>query len=78
MTPQRLICQGRIARSGSASGNFYLSRPTNGWPAGNYRLDVYVDGQLLVRFAFDAFDGLLDDARTTDGQFVTFAAHVFE
>jgi len=39
--------QVKIARSGSASGHFSLSRPTNGWPAGNYRLDVYVDGQLL-------------------------------
>jgi hypothetical protein len=25
------------------SGNFNLSRPTNGWPVGSYRMDVYVD-----------------------------------
>jgi len=37
----------RMERNGPASGHFSLSRPTNGWPAGNYRLDVYADGRLL-------------------------------
>lgn len=36
-----------VRRNGPASGHFSLSRPTNGWPTGNYRLNVYVDGRLL-------------------------------
>ena len=37
----------KVLRNGPASAHFSLSRPTSGWPAGNYRLDVYVDGRLL-------------------------------
>lgn len=37
----------KVPRNGPASGHFSLSRPNNGWPAGHYRLDVYVDGRLL-------------------------------
>ena len=37
----------KVERKGSATGHFSLSRPTNGWPTGNYRLDIYADSQLL-------------------------------
>lgn len=37
----------RLLINGPASGHFSLSRPTSGWPAGHYRLDVYIDGRLL-------------------------------
>ena len=36
----------KIARRGAATAHFSLSRPTKGWPVGQYRLDVYVDNQL--------------------------------
>lgn len=36
-----------LGKSGAAASHFALSRPTNGWPVGRYRLDVYLDNQLL-------------------------------
>lgn len=36
-----------VERNGPASAHFALSRPTNGWPQGNYRLDVYLGDQLI-------------------------------
>jgi len=33
-------------REGNATVHFTLSRPTNGWPVGNYKIDVYVNDQL--------------------------------
>ncbi|MBM4027228.1 MAG: SHOCT domain-containing protein [Planctomycetes bacterium] len=36
----------KIQGRGAATGHFSLSRPTNGWPEGRYRLDVYLDNQL--------------------------------
>jgi hypothetical protein len=35
----------KFKKKGPASAHLSLSRPTNGWPPGNYRLEVYVDGQ---------------------------------
>ena len=37
----------KFEKDGPASAHFALSRPTNGWPAGNYRLDLYLDGQQI-------------------------------
>ena len=37
----------KFEKEGPASAHFALSRPTNGWPAGNYRLDLYLDDQRI-------------------------------
>ena len=46
-------------RDGEATAHFSLTRPDNGWPAGNYKIDVYVDGQLttIKTFAITAAGG---------------------
>jgi hypothetical protein len=36
----------QIQEKGEARAHFALSRPKNGWPVGNYRLDVYVNDKL--------------------------------
>ncbi len=33
-------------KDGDATAHFSLTRPNNGWPVGNYKLDIYIDGQL--------------------------------
>ena len=33
-------------------GAFSLSKPTNGWPAGKYRVDIYKDDQLATAVSF--------------------------
>jgi hypothetical protein len=35
------------------NGKFSLSRPDKGWPSGSYRVEVYVNYQLLQTFKFD-------------------------
>jgi hypothetical protein len=35
-----------LKEDGVGTGQFDISRPENGWLAGQYRIDVYVDGQL--------------------------------
>ncbi len=30
---------------GASKVNFELSKPTNGWPKGHYRVDIYIDGE---------------------------------
>ena len=31
---------------GDATAHFMISRPANGWPIGNYKLDLYIDGKI--------------------------------
>jgi len=33
-------------------GDFNFSKPTNGWPAGKYRVDIYVNGELATSAKF--------------------------
>ena len=48
-----------VGQAGQARAHFALSRPNNGWPTGNYRLDFYIDGTLAtsVPFSITADDG---------------------
>ena len=41
-----------IAPAADAVVHFALSRPNNGWPQGNYKLDVYIDGKFAVSAPF--------------------------
>ena len=41
-----------VASAGDAVVHFALSRPNNGWPRGNYKLDVYIDGKFAVSAPF--------------------------
>lgn len=41
-----------VAQAGDAVVHFALSRPDNGWPTGNYKLDVYMDGQFAASAPF--------------------------
>lgn len=40
------------APAGEARVHFALSRPTAGWPQGNYRLDVFLDGTFVTNAPF--------------------------
>jgi hypothetical protein len=35
------------------TANFSLSKPNNGWPAGNYHVDLYVNNQLIQSMKFN-------------------------
>lgn len=41
-----------LTRSALAGGNFSLSKPTNGWPPGKYRLELYLDDRLAETLPF--------------------------
>jgi hypothetical protein len=34
-----------LGERGTVNGSFSISKPTNGWPKGNYRIDVYIEGK---------------------------------
>lgn len=34
------------------TGNFSLSKPTNGWPAGDYRVELQIDGKTVETVKF--------------------------
>jgi len=36
-----------VAQGANATAHFVLSRPQRGWPVGNYKLNVYLDGKLV-------------------------------
>ncbi len=42
-------------------GAFSLSRPTKGWPAGKYRVDIYVGDKLATSVNFTVKPGKSDD-----------------
>jgi hypothetical protein len=42
-------------------GAFSLSKPTKGWPAGRYRVDIYVDDKLATSVNFSVKSGKSDD-----------------
>ncbi|UCG58086.1 MAG: SHOCT domain-containing protein [Phycisphaerales bacterium] len=44
--------QVQFQENGPATAHVALSKPNNGWPAGNYRFDVYVDGELMGSKSF--------------------------
>ena len=46
-----------VAASKDAVIHFALSRPDNGWPAGNYKLDVYVGGDFALSAPFRVLGG---------------------
>ena len=41
-----------LAKAGHITINGSLSRPTKGWPAGKYRLEVYLDGKVAASQQF--------------------------
>jgi hypothetical protein len=43
-------------------GDFSLSKPTNGWPRGQYHLDIYVNGELATTVKF-TIGGIKDSAK---------------
>jgi len=46
-----------VAPSADAVIHFALSRPDNGWPKGNYKLDVYIEGEFAVSAPFSVIGG---------------------
>jgi uncharacterized RDD family membrane protein YckC len=38
--------------SGVNQGKFYVTRPTNGWPIGKYRLEIYIGGNVAKQIPF--------------------------
>lgn len=34
-----------LQKEGTTNAHFSLSKPNNGWPAGNYKIDVFIDGK---------------------------------
>lgn len=44
-------------KEGEATAHFSLTRPDNGWPPGNYKLDIYIDGQLATIKTFSIAAG---------------------
>jgi hypothetical protein len=36
----------------TSDGDFNFSKPTNGWPAGKYRVEIYVNGELATTVKF--------------------------
>lgn len=41
-----------LVNQSEATVHFTLSRPTNGWPVGNYKLDIYLNGKLSTITSF--------------------------
>lgn len=42
----------QLPEKGDTQVHFSLSRPTNGWPLGNYKLDVYLNDKLVSTTPF--------------------------
>jgi hypothetical protein len=42
----------QLPEKGDTQVHFSLSRPTNGWPVGNYKLDVYLNDNLVSTTPF--------------------------
>ena len=52
VSPNYVIDHADLKVSGSQAGDFSLSSPTAGFPTGNYRVDLYLNGTLIGSFAF--------------------------
>jgi len=62
------------------SGNFLLSRPTNGWPAGQYRVELYIGERLAHTGRFQVEGAAATPPPTTSAATTPFASKgwVFE
>jgi hypothetical protein len=47
-----------MAEKSDDSGAFGLARPTDGWPVGKYRLEIYVGDKLAERMKFTIQPGV--------------------
>ncbi len=52
VSPNYVIDHADLKVSGSQAGDFSLSSPTAGFPKGNYRVDLYLNGTLIGSFSF--------------------------
>jgi hypothetical protein len=50
------------AEGDTDDGVFSLSKPTNGWPVGKYRLEIYVGDELAKTVKFTIKNGKSHDA----------------
>ena len=41
-----------LNKTATVNAHFELSKPTKGWPAGNYKVDIYIDGKKAGSAAF--------------------------
>lgn len=41
-----------LNKTGTVNAHFELSKPTKGWPTGNYKVDIYIDGEKAGSAAF--------------------------
>ena len=51
------ITEGKMTLDGDTSdGDMSFTKPTNDWPAGQYHVDIYINGQLMttVKFTVEA------------------------
>ena len=44
--------EANVAADGEAAAHFSLSAPDKGWPVGNYRIDIYLDGKQIASAPF--------------------------
>ena len=52
VSPNYVIDHADLKVSGSQAGDFSLSSPAAGFPKGNYRVDLYLNGTLIELFSF--------------------------
>ena len=51
--PNTKVLETRIDMEGDTQdGDFNFTKPTNGWPLGKYRVDVYLNGDLVTTAKF--------------------------
>ena len=50
--PNHKIIEASVKVPFSRQGNFSLSKPTNGWPVGKYRLEIYISSKLVKSVPF--------------------------
>ncbi len=41
-----------LNKTGTVNAHFELTKPTKGWPIGNYKVDIYIDGKKAGSAAF--------------------------
>lgn len=52
VSPNYVIDRADLKVAGSQSGDFSLASPAAGFPAGSYRVDLYLNGTLIGSYAF--------------------------